>query len=247
MQRPPAQASSSLGGHLASWPGGLPGSLQHHIGGRGLAPASGFEAAFPDSLYSQLMAGRRGGRPPLHGGTTNRLSAPADLQQELRNFALGGRTSSSSAGTGDGGVSSGSGAFGGEQPLDAVMMQQQQYNTALGRVGRAGSMPQPVARTSSYIPGVPSTAANITEYAASLIGFDGPCSGRQAGGPAAAGGGSWAVDAGLGLGGSGLSTHSMPLMSGFGGGPVGPFQVMPNDSPLPGQDPSMHIQCVDMC
>jgi hypothetical protein len=41
------------------------------------------------SLYSQLAEAQRHGRPPLPGRGVNRLSAPADLQQQLRAFAAG--------------------------------------------------------------------------------------------------------------------------------------------------------------
>jgi hypothetical protein len=49
-------------------------------------------------LYSQLAEAHRQGKPPLPGRGTSRLSAPADLQQQLRAFAAGQPISKSIAG-----------------------------------------------------------------------------------------------------------------------------------------------------
>lgn len=51
------------------------------------------------SLYSQLAAAQHNGRPPLPGRATNRVSAPADLQQQLRAFAAGQPISRPTAGS----------------------------------------------------------------------------------------------------------------------------------------------------
>lgn len=94
----------------------------------------------------------------------------------------------------------------------------------------------------SYIPGMPSTAASITDYVASLIGFGGqaPALGGQ---PGAAAVGLQTMETGLGLGGSGLATNSVPLMprapSSAGSGAFSnPFQV---------SLPSVAAQGIAMC
>lgn len=241
-----------LSGLLASWPGGMPSSEAAAAGG------------LDTSLYSQLAAAQRRGRPPRPGaGGTNSLSAPADLQQELRVFVMGQPLSKPLGQPLDqptGGQSMGQAMgnpgrgfpFGGSEPGLEAMLAERQRPAPLHRAGRAGSMPSPGSAygapygggpsysgasygASPYNPGVPSTAANITEFAASLIGFDGRLPGQQGCHPAAAGG----FDAGLGLGGSGLATHSVPLLPSLGGGggslhaggggfgrAVGPFQVL---------------------
>ena len=63
----------------------------------------------------------------------------------------------------------------------------------------------------SFNPGMPPTAANITDYAASLIGFGSqpPAPGGHTGVAAA---GFQTMETGLGLGGSGLATNSVPLL-----------------------------------
>jgi hypothetical protein len=81
----------------------------------------------------------------------------------------------------------------------------------------------------SYIPCMPPTASSITDYAASLIGFGGQAP-ALGGHPEAAAVGLQAMETGLGLGGSGLATNSVPLLprapSGAGSGAfLNPFQV----------------------
>lgn len=97
----------------------------------------------------------------------------------------------------------------------------------MGSTYNAGIRPQHgYPGGAAQTPGMPT---NITDYAASLIGFGGqpPAPGAYPGAGAA---GLHALETGLGLGGSGLATNSVPLLpsaltSGNFGAAVNPFQV----------------------
>ena len=99
----------------------------------------------------------------------------------------------------------------------------------------------------SHIPGMPSTAVNITDYAASLIGFGGQLP-LPDGHPGAAAAGLPAMETGLGLGGSGLATNSVPLLprvpsSAGSDAFLNPFQVSLPSLAAPGRVKSRRCGC----